>query len=407
MKRVITILLVITMVMVVWIYTQHTVRNSASDTTETSKVESSSTSATGTDNDTQETLLPADHVQPEFASLSDPALLQYVKDNIYSDLVDRFNSEDYIIEDISVIYVSEDYLEEVAYNSKANIYFGYTLKELDAQFQGTRYVFSLGKNGETVVEEFAAYDDTYDRVIKNVSMGTGIILACVTVSVVSGGVGAPAAVSMIFASAAKTGTIYALSSGTISAVAAATIKGIQTGDFEEAKKAAALAGSESFKWGAITGVIVDGATKAVALYHNTSNIPSPKQSEDTVLSRTKGGREQVSYLDGVEVPTNTPGSTRPDIVVNNPDGTVRAIEVKNYDLSNPDFRKKLANNYATQYISRLKNLPAGSTQEIVLDVRGRNLSYKDIKETRNEIEKALKNVLGPKYKKPKIKVMWY
>ncbi|HOV53539.1 MAG TPA: hypothetical protein PK630_03370 [Fervidobacterium sp.] len=407
MKRVITILLVITMVMVVWIYTQHTVRNSASDTTETSKVESSSTSATGTDNDTQETLLPADHVQPEFASLSDPALLQYVKDNIYSDLVDRFNSEDYIIEDISVIYVSEDYLEEVAYNSKANIYFGYTLKELDAQFQGTRYVFSLGKNGETVVEEFAAYDDTYDRVIKNVSMGTGIILACVTVSVVSGGVGAPAAVSMIFASAAKTGTIYALSSGTISAVAAATIKGIQTGDFEEAKKAAALAGSESFKWGAITGVIVDGATKAVALYHNTSNIPSPKQSEDTVLSRTKGGVKQVSYLDGVEVPANTPGSTRPDIVVKNPDGTVRAIEVKNYNLSNPKCVDSMLRELKRQTTSRLKNLPAGSTQEIVLDVRGRNLSYKDIKKTRNEIEKALKNVLGPKYKKPKIKVMWY
>ena len=406
MKRVITMLLVITMVMVVWIYTQHTVRNSASDTTETSKVESSSTSTTGTHNDTQETLLLADHVQPEFASLSDPALLQYVKDNIYSDLVDRFNSEDYIIEDISVIYVSEDYLEEVAYNSKANIYFGYTLKELDAQFQGTRYVFSLGKNGETVVEEFAAYDDIYDRVIKNVSMGTGVILACVTVSVVSGGVGAPA-VSMIFASAAKTGTIYALSSGTISAVAAATIKGIQTGDFEEAKKAAALAGSESFKWGAITGVIVGGATKAVALYHNTSNIPSYKQSEKTVSSRTKGGREQVSYLDGVEVPTNTPGSTRPDIVVNNPDGTVRAIEVKNYDLSNSKCLDSMLRELKRQTTSRLKNLPAGSTQEIVLDVRGRNLSYKDIKETRNEIEKALKNVLGPKYKKPKIKVMRY
>jgi len=391
MKRVITILLVITMVMVVWIYTQHTVRNSASDTTETSKVESSSTSATGTDNDTQETLLPADHVQPEFASLSDPALLQYVKDNIYSDLVDRFNSEDYIIEDISVIYVSEDYLEEVAYNSKANIYFGYTLKELDAQFQGTRYVFSLGKNGETVVEEFAAYDDIYDRVIKNVSMGTGVILACVTVSVVSGGVGAPA-VSMIFASAAKTGTIYALSSGTISAVAAATIKGIQTGDFEEAKKAAALAGSESFKWGAITGVIVGGATKAVALYHNTSNIPSYKQSEKTVSSRTKGGREQVSYLDGVEVPTNTPGSTRPDIVVNNPDGTVRAIEVKNYDLSNSKCLDSMLRELKRQTTSRLKNLPAGSTQEIVLDVRGRNFSPEIIENAVTKIKNHLADV---------------
>lgn len=392
MKRVITILLVITMVMVVWIYTQHTVRNSASDTTETSKVGSSSTSTTGTDNDTQETLLLADHVQPEFASLSDPALLQYVKDNIYSDLVDRFNSEDYIIEDISVIYVSEDYLEEVAYNSKANIYFGYTLKELDAQFQGTRYVFSLGKNGETVVEEFAAYDDTYDRVIKNVSMGTGIILACVTVSVVSGGVGAPAAVSMIFASAAKTGTIYALSSGTISAVAAATIKGIQTGDFEEAKKAAALAGSESFKWGAITGVIVGGATKAVALYHNTSNIPSYKQSEDTVSSRTKGGREQVSYLGGVEVPRNTPGATRPDIVVKNPDGTVRAIEVKNWNLSNSKCLDSMLRELKRQTTSRLKNLPAGSTQEIVLDVRGRNFSPEIIENAVTKIKNHLADV---------------
>lgn len=392
MKRVITILLVITMVMVVWIYTQHTVRNSASDTTETSKVESSSASTTGTDNDTQETLLLADHVQPEFASLSDPALLQYVKDNIYSDLVDRFNSEDYIIEDISVIYVSEDYLEEVAYNSKANIYFGYTLKELDAQFQGTRYVFSLGKNGETVVEEFAAYDDTYDRVIKNVSMGTGIILACVTVSVVSGGVGAPAAVSMIFASAAKTGTIYALSSGTISAVAAATIKGIQTGDFEEAKKAAALAGSESFKWGAITGVIVGGATKAVALYHNTSNIPSYKQSEDTVSSRTKGGREQVSYLGGVEVPRNTPGATRPDIVVKNPDGTVRAIEVKNWNLSNSKCLDSMLRELKRQTTSRLKNLPAGSTQEIVLDVRGRNFSPEIIENAVTKIKNHLADV---------------
>ena len=173
-------------------------------------------------------------VQPNFASLNDSALLQYVEDNLYSDLVARFDSEDYIIENISAVYVSEEYLEEVAYNSKKNIYFGYTLEELDEQFQGTRYIFSLGENGETVVEEFTAYDDTYEKVIKNVAIGTGVILVCVTVSVVSGGVGAPAAVSMIFATAAKTGTVYALSSGTISAVAAGTITGIQTGDFEEA-----------------------------------------------------------------------------------------------------------------------------------------------------------------------------
>ena len=331
-------------------------------------------------------------VQPNFASLNDPALLQYVEDNLYSDLVARFDSEDYIVEDISAVYVSEEYLEEVAYNSKKNIYFGYTLEELDAQFQGTRYIFSLGENRETVVEEFAAYDDTYEKVIKNVAIGTGVILVCVTVSVVSGGVGAPAAVSMIFATAAKTGTVYALSSGTISAVAAATITGIQTGDFEEAKKAAALAGSESFKWGAITGVIVGGATEAVTLYRSATTIPTPRESELFVLDRTKGASEQLSYLDGVEVPPNTPGATRPDVVVKNANGTVKAIEVKNYNLSHSTNRNHLLNELERQVTSRASNLPAGSTQEIVLDVRGRGYSDELIEATITAIKNRLSSV---------------
>lgn len=331
-------------------------------------------------------------VQPNFASLNDPALLQYVEDNLYSDLVARFDSEDYIVEDISAVYVSEEYLEEVAYNSKKNIYFGYTLEELDAQFQGTRYIFSLGENRETVVEEFAAYDDTYEKVIKNVAIGTGVILVCVTVSVVSGGVGAPAAVSMIFATAAKTGTVYALSSGTISAVAAATITGIQTGDFEEAKKAAALAGSESFKWGAITGVIVGGATEAVTLYRSATTIPTPRESELVVLDRTKGASEQLSYLDGVEVPPNTPGATRPDVVVKNANGTVKAIEVKNYNLSHSTNRNHLLNELERQVTSRASNLPAGSTQEIVLDVRGRGYSDELIEATITAIKNRLSSV---------------
>lgn len=329
---------------------------------------------------------------PNFNNLSDPGLLQYVEDNIYSDLVARFNSEDYIVESINAIYVSEEYLEEVAYNSKSNIYFGYTLEELDAQFQGTRYVFSLGENGETVVEEFTAYDDTYDRVIRNVAIGTGVVLVCVTVSVVSGGVGAPAAIRMIFTSAAKTGTVFALSSGTISAVAAGTITGIQAGDFEEAKKAAALAGSESFKWGAITGVVTGGASKALELYRSANTIPTPRNSELTVLDRTKNSTEQVSFLNGKEVPMNTPGATRPDVVVKNTNGTVRAIEVKNYNLAQSSNRNTLLSELERQVTSRTRNLPTGSTQEIVLDVRGREFSDELIEATITAIRNRLANI---------------
>jgi len=152
----------------------------------------------------------------------------------------------------------------LTFNSQSNIYFGFTLAELDEMFQGTRYVFTLGEEGDTIVTAFEEYDDTYEKVIKNVAMGSGVILVCVTVSVVTGGVGAPA-VSMIFAASARTGTIYALSSGALSAVAAGVVTGIQTKDMEQAKEAALLAGSESFKWGAISGVISGGASEAIVL----------------------------------------------------------------------------------------------------------------------------------------------
>lgn len=80
------------------------------------------------------------------------------------------------------------------------------MSELDEVFQGTRYVFTLGDDGSTTVREFQKYDDTYDRVIRNVIIGSGVILLCVTVSAVTGGLGAPA-VSLIFAASAKTGAI--------------------------------------------------------------------------------------------------------------------------------------------------------------------------------------------------------
>ena len=391
MRRVIALLLAVLMMLTGC--TQQTVQNPTPETSTPTETPNSSEPTSGAEQTpAQNVPVFAEDVEPNFATLSDPSLLQYVEDNIYSDLVARFDSEDYIVESVNAVYVSEEYLEEVAYNSKSNVYFGYTLEELDAQFEGTRYIFSLGENGETVVEEFAEYDDTYDRVIKNVAIGTGVILVCVTVSVVSGGVGAPAAVSMIFASAAKTGTVYALSSGTISAVAAGTITGIQTGDFEEAKKAAALAGSEGFKWGAITGVITGGATKAVELYRSANTIPTPRDSELTVLDRTKNSTEQVSFLGGQEVPMNTPGATRPDVFVKNANGTVKAIEVKNYNLAQSSNRNTLLNELERQVTSRASNLPAGSTQEIVLDVRGRGFSDELIDSTITAIRNRLANI---------------
>lgn len=212
----------------------------------------------------------AEEAMPEFTGLDDSALLTYMEDTVYSELVAGLNSDEYFVENVSAVYISKEYLEELNYNSQENIFFGYTLSEVDACFQGTRYVFTLGENGETVVQPFEAYDDTYEQVLKNVAIGSGVILLCVTVSVVTAGAGAPA-VSMIFAASAKTGMTMGLSSGAFGAIGAGIVTGIQTGDFDEAMKAAALAGSEGFKWGVISGSISGGATEAIALKGATMN----------------------------------------------------------------------------------------------------------------------------------------
>ena len=196
-----------------------------------------------------------------FTSLKDDAFQQYVKDTIYSELVEQLDSDGYFVENVETKFISKEFIDDLTDNSQENIYFGYTLSELDTAFSGQKYIFTLSDTKETEVVPFEEYDDTFDQVIRNVAVGTGVILICVTVSVVSAGAGVPA-VSMIFAASAKSATGFALSSGVISGVSAGVVEGIQTHDFDKAVKAGSLKGSEGFMWGAVTGAIIGGASEA-------------------------------------------------------------------------------------------------------------------------------------------------
>ncbi len=207
---------------------------------------------------------------PDFRRLSDAALLPYLENGLYEQLIADLDSDDYFVENVQAVYISQEYLEELAFNSQENVYFGYTLSELNAQFQGEKYLFTLGENNETVAVPWTDYDDAYDRVIRNVAIGTGVILVCVTVSVVSAGVGAPA-VSMIFAMAAKDGAIGGLLGAASTGVPAFVATAVRTGDMQQAAREAALAGSEGFKWGAIGGSISGGAKEAIGLKGATLN----------------------------------------------------------------------------------------------------------------------------------------
>ena len=91
--------------------------------------------------------VPEYNAEPSFASFGDADHLQYVEDQVLASAESELASDDYAIQDVTASYVSQEYIDELAFNSQENIYFGYTLSEIEAQFQDTSYVFSLGSDG--------------------------------------------------------------------------------------------------------------------------------------------------------------------------------------------------------------------------------------------------------------------
>ena len=219
-----------------------------------------------------------EEVEPQYDSLDDEQLLAHIEDLVYRDTVASLNSDDYFVENVSAAYISKEYLDEVAFNSQSNIYFGYTLAELDGIFQGTKYIFTLSEDGTTTVQELQEINDvSTETMLKNVAIGTGVILVCVTVSVVSAGGSAPA-VSMIFAASATTAQTFAISSAAFGGISAGVVRGIQTGNFNEAMEAAALGAAEGFKWGAISGAIIGGGSAAFLLKSATRSGLTMKEA---------------------------------------------------------------------------------------------------------------------------------
>ena len=102
----------------------------------------------------------------------------------------------------------------------------------------------------------------------------------------------------------------------------------------------------------------------------TGARPTPTQSEASVgADLGNSATPQVSYLNGKQVPYGTPGSVRPDFM--STDGTM-SFEVKNYDISTNS--NGLINNVSQQAIDRAANLPPGTTQNVVIDIRGQTVT---------------------------------
>lgn len=242
---------------------------------------------------------------PEYASLEAQGLLDYVEEAVYTELVETLDPDQFYIQEVTTTYVSKEYLDEVAYNSQTNVFFGKSLEELEAEFQGKPYIFTLGTNGETVVQELETVeDDTYDKIITNVAIGSGVILVCVTVAIITKNPASAATagktVKMIFTASslgAKAGTVMAIHSAGIGGTAGAIMEAMRTGDTEMIIKAGAEGASEGFKFGAIFGTVT-GIANGIKIIGNSRFFPS-------------GSEQALKYPEGVEFTTASNGSQYP------------------------------------------------------------------------------------------------
>lgn len=366
-----------------------------------------------------------------FNSLDDTEFHDFIEDAVYSDLVNSFSSDDYYVENVEVAYISKEYLDEVVYNSLENLYFGYKLSEIDKVFQGEKYIFTLNENGQTDVVPFEEYDDTYEKVVRNVAIGTGVILLCVTVSVATGG-----AFSMIFATS---GAIGALTDGAIDGAVTFAFEYAQTKNPQEALKRSTLAASEGYMFGAITGAVTGGAIKKTpsnatpeiddfqklidnisevdkkdievfdfpeGIFPEQTNIPTfietpvdfdvvdnygklPWQKAEELAHNIFGGDVQVAFKNGEKVAFNTKDATRPDIIRKIND-KFEAIEVKHWDLENNIGG--LCTELKRQVEDRVKNLPENYNQRVVLDVTGRGYTKEFVLERIAIIQEKINEV---------------
>jgi hypothetical protein len=47
---------------------------------------------------------------PKFSDLGDPALLTYLEDSVYTEVVTQLDNEEYFVENVSTVYISKEYL---------------------------------------------------------------------------------------------------------------------------------------------------------------------------------------------------------------------------------------------------------------------------------------------------------
>ncbi|XCS10231.1 hypothetical protein GBG21_12895 [Aeribacillus pallidus] len=121
--------------------------------------------------------------------------------------------------------------------------------------------------------------------------------------------------------------------------------------------------------------------------------PSWRQSEIDIGKEYPEYSAQKSFKNGKEVPYGTKGSSRPDFYREG-----FSIEVKNYKITTPSGRSRLVNNISTQVEKRLSDLPRGTKQTVIIDIRGQNVSEEILDDLYDRIMKKTNGKVNIRFK---------
>ena len=116
-----------------------------------------------------------------------------------------------------------------------------------------------------------------------------------------------------------------------------------------------------------------------------SNRRSWRQTEIDVGAEYPDFSAQKSFKNRQEVGYAIKGSSRPDFYK---EGV--SIEVKNYNLSTSTNRNNLVRNINRAYEKRLVNLPEGTRQKVVVDLRGQEVSVEVLQKIKNTVNTNIK-----------------
>ena len=271
-----------------------------------------------------ETITNQEEVTIENKDYSSSTVLSDIENQVYKDAIETLDNN-YYVQDVKAVYLSDEYLKEVNYNSQENIFFGYKLSDLDKEFAGKKYVFTLGSDGKTTVEVFKPYDDTNEKMIRNVAIGMGVILVCVTVCVVTGGAGAPV-VATVFAASAKAAAVGAISGAVIDGTIGGVTTAIKTdGDKDEIVKSIKKDASEGFAVGAVTGAITGGISKAMSIKKATSAGLKAKNAV-AIQKESKWSSETISNIRSMDEYRVLKGSK--EVTINGKKALVKNVNLK-------------------------------------------------------------------------------